>query len=597
MVSPSPAVCAEIARALERVPAGFVPWSDARVALLSSFTAAPMAPVLTANGAASGVLVRTHVAAGDQWTQEALDASSALRQFDPQVIVIALELEDLSPALVDDYLEQDAAGIEEQIEETADRVRGLLDSLRLWTSAKILMHTFAAPSEPALGMIDRAHPRGQSRAVIRLNRHVREHAAASRDVYLVDVDRLIAKLGETRWRDARMWTLARIPYTPAAMQALAEEYLRYVRAFTGRTRKVLALDLDGTLWGGVVGEDGPDGIHLGVGYRGRAFVQVQRVLRSLLRRGVILTINSKNNPDDALEIITQHPAMLLRRDDFAAVRINWQDKAANLVELAEELELGLDSFVFVDDSAAECERVRQALPEVMTVHLTGDPATYADTLKGLGVFDALSFGEEDRSRTTMYRSEAKRRELRQSMSSLDDFLRSLEMRLDIEPIAAETLARAAELTQRTNQFNLTTRRFTQDELRDFLARPDREGFVFRLRDRFGDHGTIGVALTERDGGAVVISTLLLSCRVLKRTVEDSVVAFLVEAARDAGAEMVVGHFMPSRKNAVAAALYEARGFSRDADDQSGVQRFIRRTSETVAASPWITLQRPERRHV
>jgi FkbH-like protein len=333
-----------------------------------------------------------------------------------------------------------------------------------------------------------------------------------------------------------------------------------------------------------------------VGYTGRAHLEVQRALRALMRRGVVLAINSKNNQEDAFDVIDRHPGMLLRRDDFAAVRINWQDKAVNLVELSEELGLALDSFVFLDDNAAECERVRQALPEVLTIQLTGDPAGYPDTIRGLGVFDGLSFGDEDRSRTAMYRSETRRRDLQQSMTSLGDFLRSLEMHLDIEPVGAETLSRAAELTQRTNQFNLTTRRFTADELRDYLARPGHEGFVFRLRDRFGEHGIIGLALTERSGTALVIASLLLSCRVLKRTVEDSVVSFLVEHAHEGDAQVVHGLFEATRKNAVAAALYEGRGFHRE-PDVDGVQVFTRRAADALAPSPWITSRRPERRHV
>jgi FkbH-like protein len=311
---------------------------------------------------------------------------------------------------------------------------------------------------------------------------------------------------------------------------------------------------------------------------------------------VLLAINSKNNPDDVFEVIDQHPAMLLRRADFAAIRVNWQDKATNLVELAEELNLGLDSFVFVDDNAVECDRVRQALPDVLTVQLSGDPAAYARTIRRLGVFDSLSFGDEDRARTALYRSEAQRRELQQSVASLDDFYRSLEMTLEIAPVGSQTLTRAAELTQRTNQFNLTTRRFTVDELRDYLARPGHEGFVFRLRDRFGDHGIIGLALTERHEDRYVIASLLLSCRVLKRTVEQSILAFLAERAKAHNSTALEGWFKPTRKNMLTANLYESHGFERTDDGEHDVQRFVRRVSVPLTASPWIVTQQAETEH-
>ena len=596
MAAPTATVCAQIARALQGAGPGVVPWAEVRMALVASFTIDPLAPFVTAFGAASGLLVRTYAAGGDQWLQETLDPSSGMRQFEPDVVVVALQVEDLAEPLVHDFLQLEPDAVGTQIDQVASRVRMFVESLRSWSSARILLHGFPLPVERSLGILDPSHDRGQTKAIRTVEQRVREQVAPLGDVYFVDVERVISAVGYSRWHDPRLWTLARIPYAADAMQALAQEYLKYLRAFTGRTRKVLALDLDDTLWGGIAGEDGPEGIQLGVGHRGRAFVQLQRALRELARRGVLLAVNSKNNPEDALEIIDRHPAMLLRRDDFAAVRINWQDKAANLLELAEELGVALDSFVYVDDSAAECERVRQALPEVMTVHLSGDPSTYADTIKSLGVFDRLSYGDEDRTRTAMYRSESRRRESQQSMASLDDFYRSLESVLDVERVGPATIARAAELTQRTNQFNLTTRRFTQDELRDYLSRPGHEGFAFRLRDRFGDHGIIGVALLERHDSTTVIDTLLLSCRVLKRTVEDTVLSFVCDHAGRSGAALVEGRFRPTRKNAIAAAFYESHGFTRDPDGLDGVQRFVRRTSEPLPASPWITCHVRENRH-
>lgn len=595
MAVPTAARCLQVARAVDGIAAGAVPWPELRVGLLASFTIDPIAPFVAAFGAASGLLVRIHAAGGDQWGQAAVDPASGLRRFEPDVIVVALALEDLCEPLVHDFLELEPDAVQRHVMETVVRVTGLIEALRRWTPAKILLHGFPPPAERSLGVLDASHARGQTRAVRAVEHGVRERVAALGDVYLMDVEQVIMRVGYARWHDARLWTLARMPYTAEAMTSLAQEYLRYLRAFSGRTRKVLVVDLDDTLWGGVVGEDGAAGIQLGEGWKGHAFLALQRVVRELARRGVLLAINSKNNAEDAFEVIDRHPSMLLRRGDFAAMRINWQDKAANLVELSEELGLTLDSFVYVDDSAAECERIRQALPEVMTVQLTGDPATYADTLKGLGVFDSLSFGDEDRSRTALYRSESQRRDLQASMGSLDEFYASLEMVLTIEPMAAETLARAAELTQRTNQFNLTTRRFTPDELRGYLAQPGHEGFVFRLHDRFGDHGIIGMALTEMQGTTMAIDALLLSCRVLQRTVEDSVLAFLCDRARAIGAQVVEGRFRPTRKNAPAAGLYEAHGFTRDGD-RSGLQRFVRDAADALPPSAWIASRVVEKQH-
>jgi FkbH-like protein len=588
MAVPNAAACAQVARTIDGFASGVLPWPETRVAFVASFTIDPVAPIVTAFGAASGLVVRTYAAGGDQWPQEAIDPSSGLRAFHPDVIVVALALEDIAPSLTDGYLGLDDEAVQTAIAQAISRVGEFVASLRRWSTAKILLHGFPPPVEPSLGILDGLGRRGQADAIRAIDRGVREQVLSLPDVYVVDIERVIARVGYSHMHDARLWTLARVPFTAVGMQALAQEHLRYLRAFCGRARKVLAVDLDGTLWGGIVGEDGAAGIRLGDGARGRAFVELQRVLRELTRRGVLLVINSTNNVDDAREVLERHPAMLLRPEDFAATRINWQDKATNLVELSDELGLALDSFVYVDDNAAECERIRQALPEVMTVHLAGDPATYAGTIKSLGVFDTLAMSEEDRARTVMYRDESRRRETRQAMASLEEYYASLDTELEIQPIDAVTLARAAELTQRTNQFNLTTRRFTADDLRSFLAQPEREGFVFRLRDRFGDYGIIGVALTERRDETMAIDTLLLSCRVLKRTVEDSVLSFLCARARRAGASVVEGRFRPSPKNAVAATLYESHGFSR-ADDAADTMRFTRPAAEALPPSPWIRM--------
>jgi FkbH-like protein len=373
------------------------------------------------------------------------------------------------------------------------------------------------------------------------------------------------------------------------MRALSDEYVRYLGAFVGKRRKVLVLDLDDTIWGGVLGECGVDGIALGPTYPGNAFLDVQRAILDLHRRGVVLAINSSNNEADAIEAMQNHPHCLLRPDVFSATRINWQDKAQNTIDLSHELGLSLDSFVFVDNSAAECERMKQALPEVLTVHLDGERALFAARIRALGVFDSLSYTDEDRQRGALYRDEARRTSLRHAVASLAEYYASLSMQLTIEPVTRSNVLRAADLTQRTNQFNLTTRRFTADALLEALRAPGRQGFVFRLKDRFGDQGTIGFAMLEGLGSErVVITDLLVSCRVLKRTVEDAIVAALVDHARYAHAREIAGRYRPSAKNASCADLYTRVGFWRDGEDADG-HVFVRGVEPRFSGSPYITV--------
>ena len=586
---PTTANCHVVAEALERLDAREVGLTELRVAVLANFTVEPLATLLAARGVASGIAVRPYVAPFDAWTQEILDESSGLRRLSPDVVVLALTPEALAPALVAEFLGLDHVRAEQLVDQTAAKIDDAIEQLRSWTSAKVLLHSFPLPAYPALGIIDGARIDGQTAAFQKLNHRLQSLATRQPDVFLVDIDRLVKTVGERHWRDPRMGIVGGLPLTMTALHAIAEEHLRYLRAFCGRARKLLVMDADDTLWGGIVGEVGIAGIALGDGYPGACFVEFQRALLELRRRGVLLALNSTNNPDEVDEVLAGHPRMLLRRSDFAAIRVNWDDKAANLVSIADELAVGLDSVVFMDDAAAECARIRTALPEVLTIHLGGDPSRHADLVRGLGVFDTLSYGDDDRQRADRYGEESARRRLRRELPTLETFYESLGMELSVEPIGPTTIARAAELTQRTNQFNLAPRRFTRDELAAALSDPGTEGYIFGLRDQFGDHGLVALAIVEGADATIRISTLLLSCRVLKITVEDTVLAFLSARACDRGASEIEGLFRATAKNHAAAAFYRDRGFILTSRGDDGTEVYRRPAQPAVAASRFVKL--------
>ncbi len=590
LTKPTSANCHAVAGLASKVSAKSSDLVPLRVAVLSNFTADSLGPILTARALPSRLLLDVWVAGYDLWSQEVLDPASQLRAHAPDVVILALELETLAPALGVDFLEFGQDEITHQIEDAAERIRETLQALRSWSKARVLIHSFPLPTRPALGIYDPMASQGQTAAIGMLNERLRETARSIDNCAIVDVDRIIATVGDAHWRDRRMAMLAKMPVSIAALHALADEHLRYIRAFTGVLRKVLVVDLDNTLWGGILGEDGPDGIQLGEGYPGNAYVDLQKAILSLYRRGVVLAINSKNNQEDVDQLLRSHPSMVLRPEHFAAMRINWQDKLTNMLELSEELGLGIESFVFIDDSDAECERLRQALPEVLTIQLSGEPAMRADTLRGLGVFDTLSYSEEDRERGAFYRREVQRTQLRKSMQSLEDFYRSLEMELFIEPVGDQNLGRAAELTQRTNQFNLTTHRFTRDELSQRVSSEGVEAYGFRLRDRFGDNGMIAFAILEPEGDALAIGTFLMSCRVLKRTVEDAVLAFLIERAAARGVPEIRGLYRPTKKNGVVADLYPTHGFAA-AGESGDTRTFVRSTGDLLEYPSWIRVKR------
>jgi FkbH-like protein len=586
---PTTATCHVVAEALDRLDPRAAGLTEIRVAWLANFTVEPLATVLAARAVPSGIAVHRYTAPIDRWMQEILDADSGLRRASADVVVMALTLEALAPALTAEFLSLGQEHIDDLIDNTAATIAASLEGLRSWTPAKVLLHSFPLPVHPALGMIDGARADGQTAAFQRLNLRLQSLADAQPDVFVVDLDRLVRTIGDHAWRDARMEIVGGFPFTMTAVHAIAEEHLRYVRAFCGRTRKVLVVDADDTLWGGIVGEVGAAGIAIGDGYPGACFAAFQRALLELRRRGVLLALNSANNPTDVDDVLGAHPRMLLRRDDFAAVRVNWNDKAANLVSIADELGIGLDSVVFMDDSAAECERIRTALPEVLSIHLGGDPSRHADLVRGLGVFDTLSYGSDDRQRAARYGQESARRQLRRELPSLDAFYGSLEMELGVERVSPMTIARAAELSQRTNQFNLAPRRFTRDELEAALSAPGTEGYIFGLRDRFGDHGLIALAIVEGVADTVQVSALLVSCRVLKRTVEDAVLAFLSARACDRGATHIEGLFRPSAKNQAAATFYRDHGFTLASCGPDGTEVYRRAAHPPIAATRFIKL--------
>ncbi len=534
---------------------------NVRVALLGSFTLDLLVPIVKACALSRRILAQTYVGQFNVWQQEVLSETSGLRRFNPDVIFLALRPEDLAPELVDGFLGLSPAEIGAQIRQATGALESFLGALRRFSQAKVVVHSMPLPVYPTLGILDHEIPAGQSAAFQEWNGAWLDVAKHTSDVWVMDCDRLIREIGWSRWCDARLWALARLPLSSMALDRIAEEYAKYLQAFFGVARKVLVLDLDNTLWGGIIGEDGLDGIQLGSEYPGSAFVQLQRLILSLHDRGVVLAVNSKNNPDEARHAMETHPAMVLRQKYFAATRINWNDKAGNLQELAEELNLNLDSFVYIDDSAVECERVRQALPQVLTVHMADEPALRADRLRRLsGVFDSLEYSSEDRARNAMYRAEGARKELKGQVASLEDFYVSLQMAMIIDRVDDSALARAAQMTQRTNQFNLTTRRRSESDLAALIRSKQYEIYTARSRDRFGDDGVIALAIVKCDDGALLIDTFLMSCRVIGREVESAFMTFLLRRAQALGLNAVVGEHRRTKKNALVEDFYARQGF-------------------------------------
>ena len=540
-----------------------------KVALLSSFSIEFLQDALIAHGFAAGFRLDPYQPAFATFRQEILDPSSRLYAEQPDVVVLAVEGEDWSTGPFDAFMEIPEDGHAEVVSRFAAEAGALLDAFRAKSAAPLLVHNLALPPWRKLGILDAKVPHGQGALISRMNEALAAAARRVADVHVVDYAALVNRHGALNWYDERMRLYARAPIAGAMQSHLADEYVRFIRALAGGAKKCLVLDLDNTLWGGIVGEDGVDGIRLGATYPGSAFVEFQRHAQDLGKRGVILAIASKNNPADVDEVFARHPSMVLRKDDFAAMEIGWNAKSESLRRIAERLSIGLEHVVFVDDNPAECEEVRLALPQVHVIALPAQPERYVRAMQRDGLFDNVTMSDEDRRRGELYRQRAEAESARATAGSLEGFYRDLAMQISVAPIGPPSLPRAAQLTQKTNQFNVTTKRYTEAEIGERLRDPAWVGFTVAVKDRFGDNGIVGVALARVDGPALAIDTLLMSCRVIGRTVETAMLAHLCDEATARGLASLKGRFVPTPKNAPARDLFERHGFARGAERDGG----------------------------
>lgn len=532
-----------------------------RVALLSSFSIEFLRDPLAAHALTEGLRLETWVAGFNQFRQEILAPTSALHRFRPDAVILAIDGEALAPALYDGFpLTPTGDQAAELIAGAVGEVRALIEAFRATSAAPLLLHDLAPPRWRTLGILDGAAGPGQGAVTAEINARLRQEARRHPGVYVVDYAGLVAEAGATAWFDERMAQYARAPIAQAMLGRLARAHLTYLRALAGRTRKCLVLDLDHTLWGGVLGEDGPDGIRYGATYPGSAFQRFQQAVLTLQRRGVLLAIASKNNLADVEALFAARPDFALGLGHFSAVEAHWEPKEVSIQRIAERLNLGLSHLVFADDNPAECARVRAALPAVTVLQLPPRPEDYVAALLEDGFFDGLAVSEEDRRRAALYGQRDQAEALRRDLPSVEDYYRRLAMTVEIAGVEAGSLARAAQLTQKTNQFNATTLRLGEAEIAARVADPDWEVATVRVADTFGDNGIVGLMMARAQEDALAIETFLLSCRVIGRTVETAMLAHQAGRARARGLARLRGRIVPTAKNEPVRDLYARHGF-------------------------------------
>lgn len=439
----------------------------------------------------------------------------------------------------------------------------------------VIANTFCFGTDRWLNFADLLHPQSLRAVEGALNERLIAISRANPNLMLFDLESLIRRYGEDALLADSFWYVGRIRYTNLMFRSLAEKLHQAANAYANRSRKLLILDLDNTLWGGIVGEMGPNGIALSEEGIGRCYRDFQRALKAIQRTGVLLAIASKNNPGDLDEVFNTNSMMVLRRGDFVCIRANWQPKPENILKIAETLNLGVDSFVFIDDNPVEREMVRAALPGVAVPDFPARAERLPTWLLrevAPAWFGKYSVTSEDLVKTNQYQANAERQILSRSLD-LDTFLENLQIECVFRIDPADQINRIAQLTQKTNQFNLTTRRYEIPQIQKFLDSPDHTVLLLDYKDRFGSEGSVGLAIL--DLAEARIDTFLMSCRVIGRKVEDRILAKAVELFHERGKNRIVGEFIPTAKNQQVAGFFDSHGFSLHSEDANGRKLFER----------------------
>jgi FkbH-like protein len=538
-----------------------------RLAVLSNSTIDLVVPALVASAARRGIALELIQPSYDQVAQEALTPDSTVNAAKPDAVLFALDYRALPLKLSLGNSQASAATVAGAI----GYLRALREGIKANSNAVCIFQTFAPPAETLFGNLDRALPGSMRSLIDGINRELAELVLASGDV-LLDIASLAETVGLASWHDTQLWNLAKLSFSDVLIPLYADHVARVVAALRGKSGKVLVLDLDNTVWGGVIGDDGLEGIRIAQGDAvGEAHLAVQRMALDLRQRGIVLAVSSKNSDEVARAPFEQHPEMLLKLEHIAVFQANWNDKATNIQAIAEELSLGLDSIVFLDDNPAERGLVRKLLPQVAVPELPEDPSSYARTLAAGGYFEAVAMAAEDLKRAGFYQDNARRASLQSQAGGVDAYLASLDMTITFQPFDAKGRARIVQLINKSNQYNLTTRRYTEPEILEVERNPEVFSLQVRLADIFGDNGMISVVICRPLGNATwEIDTWLMSCRVLGRKVEHMVLREILEHARAAGIDKLSGTYRPTERNQLVVDHYARLGFNKVREEGSGL---------------------------
>lgn len=538
-----------------------------KVAFLCSFTINGIEEVLRVKAKEKNIDCITYLGAYNQYNQEILNQNSALYKFDPDITFLIIDTRTVLNDLFYFPYSVSASQRKDFVETKIKEIQSLTDTFTKTTNSKLIIANLSVPTYSPHQLFETKNEYGFYEMVNDFNNRLGSSFSLSDSVYVYNFNGFVAYHGEKNIFDYKLFFFGNIKISPDYIPYLVNDLIGYVVGHLGMSKKCLVLDLDNTIWGGVVGEDGFNGIKLGPDPPGNAYVEFQKFLLSLHQRGVILAINSKNNHDDALKVIREHPYMVLKEEHFAIMKINWEDKPSNMQDIARELNIGLDSMIFIDDDPVNREYMRMRLPEVMTVDFPNDPSQYADAIKTINELNVLNITYEDTQRGKMYYEQQKRNELENTITDLDIFLKQLNLQVIIKDANEFTIPRISQLTLKTNQFNLTTKRYQESDIVQLSKDPSYMIGCAQVLDKFGDNGITGVFIIHKNNPIEwSVDTFLLSCRIMGREIEKGIFSYVVSKAKESDVKIIKAKFIPTQKNKPVENFLPSCGFKKEGDE-------------------------------
>ena len=564
-----------------------------KIALLRSFTIEPIIPLLEAACAVGKIDTEIYIGQYNAYQSEILDTHSALYKFEPNIIILAINIRDLNPLLWSQYTSLSTVEVASYAESIIEGFKSWLNAIRSQSTASIIVHGLETPTSASNGIYDAQTTNSQFETIREINIIIAKCCRSISGVYFLDYDALVSRHGKEVWHDAKKWELMRVPISSACSIYLAKEWIKFIYPILGRVVKCLVLDLDNTLWGGIVGEDGIEGIKIGIEYPGSIYRSFQQAIIDASNRGIILAICSKNNLSDVMEVFDKNKEMLIKENHIACFRVNWNNKAQNLIEIAKELNIGIDSLGFIDDNPAERQMIRQNLPDVMVLEIPDDPSQYEKALRDWPFVQRITLTTEDRERGKLYIQDRIRTELSKSSNSIEDFYWGMEQKIEVGCVTPTTITRVSQLTQKTNQFNLTTRRYTEQEIEKLCNDPNWLIRWVRVQDKFGDNGITGIIMIKK----IIMNTweidnFLLSCRIIGRTIETAILSVIIDEIKQMGATKISGIYIPTKKNVPAKDIYHLHNFKNVIENNGEVRWELNLNENSIIMPPWISQINP-----